>query len=55
MHVDDLSDGIHFFIKKIYSKDKKILKMINQKPYINIGTGKDMKIKEYAKNIKNSN
>ena len=26
MHVDDLSDGIHFFIKKIYSKDKKFLK-----------------------------
>tara|TARA_B100001063_G_C16729110_1_gene538178 strand:+ start:372 stop:1334 length:963 start_codon:yes stop_codon:yes gene_type:complete len=53
MHVDDLSDGIFFFINKIYSKDKKILKLIQQKPYINIGTGTDMKIKDYAKIVKN--
>ena len=26
--------------------------MINQKPYINIGTEEDMKIKEYAKILK---
>tara|TARA_Y100000816_G_scaffold291129_1_gene281558 strand:+ start:921 stop:1883 length:963 start_codon:yes stop_codon:yes gene_type:complete len=52
MHVDDLSDAIYFFMKKIYLKDKKLIKMINQKPYINIGSGKDMKIKDYTKIIK---
>ena len=42
----------YIFMKKIYLKDKKLIKMINQKPYINIGSGKDMKIKDYTKIIK---
>ena len=52
MHVDDLSDAIHFFMKKLYSKDKKFIKLISEKPYINIGTGKDMKIRDYANIVK---
>lgn len=52
MHVDDLSDAIHFFMKKLYSKDKKFIKLINEKPYLNIGTGKDMKIRDYANIVK---
>lgn len=49
MHVDDLSSAILFVLDKIIKKDKKILKIIKDKGFLNVGTGKDYTIKQYAK------
>lgn len=53
MHVDDLSKAIFFFMIQIYKKKKSLIKIINKIPFINIGTGFDMTIKEYALLIRN--
>lgn len=48
MYVDDLSDAIYFLIKKIDAKDIYELGIT----HLNIGTGKDVTIKELAELIK---
>ena len=53
MYVDDLSDAIFFFMKKVYNKDKKFLNFIKKNHYLNVGTGKDLSIKQYSNVIKN--
>lgn len=49
MHVDDLSSAILFILEKIIKKNRKILKIIREKSFLNVGTGKDYTIKQYAK------
>ena len=49
MHVDDLSSAILFVLEKIIKKNKKILKIIKEKSFLNVGTGKDYTIEQYAK------
>ena len=49
MHVDDLSSAILFILEKIMKKNRKILKIIREKSFLNVGTGKDYTIKQYAK------
>jgi len=51
MHVDDLASAIFFMLKKIEEKDKKVLDAIKKNSYINVGTGKDYTIKQYANMI----
>ena len=53
MYVDDLSDAIFFFMNKVYKRDKKFLNFIKKNHYLNVGTGKDLSIKQYSKVIKN--
>ena len=53
MYVDDLSDAIFFFMNKVYERDKKFLNFIKKNHYLNVGTGKDLSIKQYSKVIKN--
>ena len=48
MHVDDLASAIIHVLEKIISKNKKILKIIKKQSFINVGTGKDYTIKQYA-------
>ena len=49
MHVDDLSSAILFILEKIIKKNRKILKIIKEKSFLNVGSGKDYTIKQYAK------
>ena len=48
MHVDDLASAIFFILNKLETKNKKILNTLKKLPYINIGTGKDYTIRQYA-------
>lgn len=49
MHVDDLSSAILFILEKIINKNRIILKIIKEKSFLNVGSGKDYTIKQYAK------
>ncbi len=51
MYVDDLASAVFFVISKLETKNKVILKTLKKYPYINIGTGKDYTIKQYASMI----
>ena len=53
MYVDDLSDAIFFFMNKVYNKDKKFINFIKKNHFLNVGTGKDLSIKQYSNVIKN--
>ncbi len=51
MYVDDLAGAIFFILEKKILKDKKLLKIIKNNPVINIGSGKEFSIKQFAKII----
>mgnify|MGYP001422595506 FL=1 len=51
MYVDDLASAIFFILEKKILKDKKLLKIIRNNPVINLGSGKDFSIKQFAKMI----
>ena len=51
MHVDDLASAILFILEKIVSKNRDMLKIVKKISYLNVGTGKDWTIKEYAQII----
>ena len=51
MYVEDLARAIYFCLKKKIYKDKKFLKMIKQNPVINVGSGNEFTIKQFAKMI----
>ena len=51
MYVDDLARAIYFVLEKKISKDKKLLNIIKQNPVINVGSGNEFTIKEFAKII----
>ena len=51
MHVDDLASAVFFILNKIERKDKKVLKLLKKKSYINIGANKEYTIKQYANMI----
>jgi len=51
MYVDDLASAIFFILKKKILKNKKLLKIIKNNPVINLGSGKDFSIKQFAKII----
>ena len=51
MHVDDLAPAIYFILSKIEKKDKKFLNILKKNSHINIGSGKEYTIKQYAQMI----
>lgn len=51
MYVDDLACAIFFILEKKVLENKKLLKIIKNNPVINIGSGKDFSIKQFAKII----
>ena len=53
MHVDDLSNAIVFILKKKISNCRKLKKIIKENSLINIGSGQEYTIKDFAKIINN--
>ena len=51
MYVDDLASAIIFVAEKKILKNKKLLKIIKSNPVINLGSGKEFSIKQFAKII----
>ena len=51
MYVDDLASAIFFILKKKILRNNKLLKIIKNNPVINLGSGKDFSIKQFAKMI----
>ena len=51
MHVDDLASAIYFILIKIEKNDKKVLNILKKNSHINIGSGKEYKIRQYAQMI----
>jgi GDP-L-fucose synthase len=51
MHVDDLSSAIFFIINKKISNDKKLLSYLKDNSMINIGSGNEYSIKQFASKI----
>ena len=51
MHVDDLSSAIYFILRKKLQNDKKLLNHIKKSSVINIGSGQEFTIKNFAKII----
>ena len=51
MHVDDLADAIVYLLKLKINNNKKLIKQIRSNSLINIGSGQEYTIKEFAKII----
>ena len=51
MHVDDLSSAIFFIINKKISNDKRLLNYLKKTSLINIGSGNEYSIKQFASKI----
>ena len=51
MYVDDLASAIFFIVKKKVKNDKKLLTLLNKTSLINVGSGKEYRIKEIAEKI----
>ena len=51
MHVDDLASATFFILNKIEEKDKKVLKALKKNSFVNVGSGKEYTIKQYANMI----
>ena len=51
MHVDDLSSAIFFIINKKISNDKRLLNHLKKTSLINIGSGNEYSIKQFASKI----
>ena len=52
MHVDDLAHAITFIIYKKLVNDKSLLKLIKRNSLINVGSGQELTIKQFANLIK---
>jgi GDP-L-fucose synthase len=51
MHVDDLSSAIFFIINKKISNDKRLLNYLKKTSLINIGSGNEYSVKQFASKI----
>ena len=51
MHVDDLADAIEYLLKLKINNNKKLLQQIKHESLINIGSGQEFNIKEFAEII----
>ena len=51
MHVDDLASAIGFILKKKIKNDKKLLKLIKKSSVINVGSGTEYSVANFAKII----
>ena len=51
MYVDDLASAIYFIVNKKVRNDKKLLKYLNKNSLINVGSGKEYSIKEFATKV----
>ena len=51
MYVDDLASAIYFIVNKKVRNDKKLLKYLNKNSLINVGSGEEYSIKEFAKKV----
>ena len=52
MHVDDLASAITFILEKKVSNNKKLIKYIKSNSLINVGSGQEFTIREFAQKIK---
>ena len=52
LHVDDLSNAVYKIVLLLLKKDKKLDYLIKKYNFINIGSGVDYTIKDYAKKLK---
>ena len=51
MHVDDLSSAIYFIVNKKIRNDKRLLSYLKKNSLINIGSGSEYSIKQFASKI----
>ena len=51
MHVDDLASAIYFILKAKVSKNKKLINFLKNTSLINVGSGNEFTIKQFAKKI----
>ena len=51
MHVDDLASAIYFIINKKVEKNKKLMKYLRKNSLINVGSGNEYSIKQFATKI----
>jgi len=51
MHVDDLASAIYFILRAKISNNKKLRKFLKKKSLINIGSGTEFTIKQFAEKI----
>ena len=51
MYVDDLASAIYFIVNKKVRNDKKLLNYFNKNSLINVGSGNEYSIKEFATKI----
>ena len=51
MHVDDLASAIYFILKAKVSKNKKLINFLKKTSLINVGSGNEFTIKQFAKKI----
>ena len=52
LHVDDLSNAVYKIIRLLIKNDKKLKNIIEKYSFINVGSGRDFTIKEYALMLK---
>lgn len=52
MHVDDLASAILFITRLLNKKNKRLIKLIKKNPLINVGSGVEHQIKDFANMIK---
>ena len=52
LHVDDLSNAVYKIIHLLIKNDKKLKNIIEKYSFINVGSGRDFTIKEYALMLK---
>ena len=51
MHVDDLASAIYFILKAKVSKNKKLINFLKKTSLINVGSGNEFTIEQFAKKI----
>ena len=51
MHVDDLASAIYFILRAKISNNKKLRKFLKKKSLINVGSGTEFTIKQFAEKI----
>ena len=49
MHVDDLASAIYFILKAKVLKNKKLINFLKKTSLINVGSGNELTIKQFAK------
>ena len=51
MYVDDLASAIYFIINKKVEKNKKLMKYLRKNSLINVGSGNEYSVKQFATKI----